>query len=134
MRAKEESEGIKRSARRPQLFIENVDDENLQAQRLTEIEDKERRIVPQRRTRMTEPVEDSDDDEEPQYSDSDISMPSDYDNLDDMQLVKSKARKRKGERSAEDGGYKRTPEEKKQLMQMKWNKDFEVYDLDADLQ
>ena len=83
---------------------------------------------------MTEPVEDSDDDEEPQYSDSDISMPSDYDNLDDMQLVKSKARKRKGERSAEDGGYKRTPEEKKQLMQMKWNKDFEVYDLDADLQ
>ena len=134
MRAKEEAEGIKRSARRPQLFIENVDDENLQAQRLTEIEDKERRIVPQRRTRMTEPVEDSDDDEEPQYSDSDISMPSDYDNLDDMQLVKSKARKRKGERSAEDGGYKRTPEEKKQLMQMKWNKDFEVYDLDADLQ
>lgn len=64
---------------------------------------------------MTEAVEESEDEEdgEPQYSDSDISMPSDFDNLDDMLLVKSKARKRKGERSADDGGYLRTPEEKK---------------------
>ena len=58
-------------------------------------------------------MEESEDEEagEPQYSDSDISMPSDFDNLDDMLLVKSKARKRKGERSDADSGYLRTPEE-----------------------
>mmetsp|Transcript_24725 Transcript_24725/g.30879 ORF Transcript_24725/g.30879 Transcript_24725/m.30879 type:complete len:93 (-) Transcript_24725:2654-2932(-) len=83
---------------------------------------------------MTEAIEDSDSDEELQYSDSDISMQSDFDNVDDMQLVKSKAQRKRGERSAEGGDYVRSPEEQRQLMQLRWVKDFEVYDLNADLQ
>jgi len=74
--------------------------------RMTEIDDKEKRIVPQRRTRMTVAEfdeSDSDDDDEPQYSDSDISLPSDFDNLDDMLLVKSKARRKKDANSSADG-------------------------------
>ena len=101
---------------------------------ITEIEEKEKRIVPQRRTRMTEAIEDSDSEvEELQYSDSDISMQSDFDNVDDMQLVKSRAQKKRGSASAEGGGFARTPEELKQLQYLRWVKDFEVYDLNADL-
>ena len=83
---------------------------------------------------MTEAIEDSDSEvEELQYSDSDISMQSDFDNVDDMQLVKSRAQKKRGSASAEGGGFARTPEELKQLQYLRWVKDFEVYDLNADL-
>ena len=71
--------------------------------RMTENDDKERAIIPQRRTRVTEIFDDSDSEEDPQYSDSDISMADDFDNVDDMTLVKAKARRRLGTRSAADG-------------------------------
>lgn len=66
-------------------------------------------------------------------SDSDMSEEEINKEAPNMELVKSKVKQQKKGSQAQSFAQ-RTPEETRLLQSLNWNKDFEVYDLNADLQ